>query len=80
MNWIKDGNTIVANYLGEHVQGIVESSRVKYGGKIQYTVNLNKPVMFRWRTEPTSRVLVDNTEVLQDLGSEIYSPFSTVNS
>ena len=33
--WIKDGNTIVANYLGETVQGTVIDSRVKYGGRVQ---------------------------------------------
>lgn len=58
-NWIKDGEQITANYLGEQVTGTVESSRVKYGGKVQYTVNLDQPVQFRWRSEPTTRVLID---------------------
>jgi hypothetical protein len=65
--WIKDGKTIVANYLGETVQGTVESSRVKYGGKVQYTVILDKPVQFRWRSEPSTRVLIDSDEIVKEL-------------
>jgi hypothetical protein len=63
-SWVKDGNTIVANYLGETVRGTVESSRVKYGGKVQYTVNLEKPVQFRWRSEPSNRVLIDSDQLV----------------
>ena len=65
--WVKDGATIVANYLGETVRGTVESSRVKYGGKVQYTVNLEKPVQFRWRSEPSTTVLIDNDEIVEEL-------------
>lgn len=65
--WIKDGKTIVANYLGEQVRGTVESSRVKYGGKVQYTLVLEKPVQFRWRSEPSTRVLVDSDEIVEEL-------------
>ena len=65
--WIKDGKTIVANYLGQTVRGTVESSRVKYGGKVQYTVNLEKPVQFPWRSETTTLVLIDNDEIVEEL-------------
>jgi hypothetical protein len=65
--WIKDGKTIVANYLGTQVRGSVESSRVKYGGKVQYTVNLDQPVQFPWRSEPSTRVLIDNDEIIEEL-------------
>ena len=66
-NWIKDGKTIVANYLGQTVRGTVESSRVKYGGRVQYTVNLEKPVQFPWRSEPSTRVLIDSDEIVAEL-------------
>ena len=65
--WIKDGKTIVANYLGETVRGTVESSRVKYGGSVQYTVNLDCPVQFRWRSEPSTKVLIDSNEIVEEL-------------
>lgn len=65
--WIKDGKTIVANYLGETVRGTVIDSRVKYGGKVQYTVDLDQPVQFRWRSEPSTRVLIDSDEIVEEL-------------
>jgi hypothetical protein len=64
MSWILDGQKVKANYLGETVTGVVVDSRVKYGGKVQYTVELDSPVQFRWRSEPTDRVLVDHDELL----------------
>ena len=65
--WVKDGNTIVANYLGETVQGTVVDSRVKYGGRVQYTVDLDKPVQFRWRSEPSTLVLIDSDKIVEEL-------------
>lgn len=66
MSWILDGQTITANYMGNTVRGVVESSRVKYGGKVQYTVNLDEPVYLPWRSEPKTRVLVDNDELIME--------------
>lgn len=64
MGWIKDGEFITANYMGKVVSGTVESSRVKYGGEVQYTVTLNQPVQFPWRREPTHRVLINQSELI----------------
>jgi hypothetical protein len=64
MSWVLDGQKVKAKYLGETVTGVVTDSRVKYGGKVQYTVELDSPVQFRWRSEPTDRVLVDRDELL----------------
>jgi hypothetical protein len=66
MSWVLDGQKIKAKYLGETVTGVVVDSRVKYGGKVQYTVELDSPVQFRWRSEPTDRVLVDRDELLEN--------------
>jgi hypothetical protein len=65
MSWVLDGQKVKAKYLGETVTGVVTDSRVKYGGKVQYTVELDAPVQFRWRSEPTDRVLVDHDELLE---------------
>ncbi len=65
MSWVLDGQKVKAKYLGETVTGVVVDSRVKYGGKVQYTVELDSPVQFRWRNEPTDRVLVDHDELLE---------------
>jgi hypothetical protein len=64
---IQDNQRITANYLGTVVTGTVESSRVKYGGDLQYTVNLDKPVQFRWRDTPSTRVLINQKEVIQNV-------------
>ena len=64
MGWIKDGERIQARYLGEIVNGTVESSRVKYGGGVQYTLILDQPVQFRWRSEPSTRVLIDHDQLV----------------
>ena len=41
--WDRTGQKVKGVYLNEYtVEGIVESSRVKYGGKIQHTVRLSQ--------------------------------------
>lgn len=80
MGRIEDGKAVIANYMDEQVRGTVESSRVKYGGKIQYTVKLDRPVQLRWRSNTTDVVLVDQNNIIEEPSLEIYSPFETVNS
>jgi hypothetical protein len=81
MAWIKDGKRVTARYLGsDSVTGLVVESRVRYGGKVSYTVILDKPVQFRWRSEPTTVVIVDENEIDVEFDNEVYSPFDTVNS
>ena len=64
MSWNKEGEQITALYQGQQVTGTVELSRVKYGGKVQHTLLLDKPVQLRWRTEPTDRLLIDEDKVM----------------
>ena len=64
MGWIKDGERVTAEYLGVRVTGVVESSRVKYGGTVQYAVALDEPVTFPWSPEPRARVLIDMNELV----------------
>jgi len=67
MGWIKDNNQVRALYLGRvEVQGRVTESRVRYGGKVCYTLQLNSPVMLPWRSEPTDVVIVDEQEILEE--------------
>ena len=43
-NFVRDGQTIMAKYLGEFwVCGQVQSSRVKYGAMVQHTVISSSP-------------------------------------
>jgi hypothetical protein len=62
-SWIKDGQRIKARYMDVPVTGVVESSRVRYGGLVQYTVILEEPIQLPWRAEPTDRVLIDCNEI-----------------
>lgn len=67
--YYRDGSRIRANYLGDIVTGRVESSRVAYGGYVQHTVVLDRPVKLRWRNrdELTCRLLINDKEVLEIL-------------
>jgi len=64
--WNLEGMHVTGTYLGGDytVSGYVESSRVKYGGGVQHTVILDEPIKFRWRAEPTSRLLIDHENVV----------------
>lgn len=64
MAWDVEGRTVEAVYYGQHVKGVVEHSRVKYGGCVQHTLKLEQPVKLRWRTELVDRVLVDDSELI----------------
>ena len=67
-SWIKDGIRVRARYLGsEPVQGLIVESRVRYGGKVCYTVQLDQPTRFPWRSEPADVVIVDQAEIDAEL-------------
>lgn len=64
MSWQREGQRIFAEYLGTiPVTGIVESSRVRYGGSVQHTLLLDSPVQVygsEWRT----RLLIDESQIV----------------
>ncbi len=67
-NWIKDGIRVQARYLGtQPVTGVITESRVRYGGKVCYTVALDPPVQLPWRSEPTDVIIVDQDEIDAEL-------------
>lgn len=57
------GKRVQATYHGHQVSGVIESSRCKYGGAVQHTLALDKPLSMRWRKEAVSYVLVDSDDV-----------------
>jgi hypothetical protein len=59
MGWIKDGEQVAGKYFDQSFEGVVSESRVKYGGRVQYTVELTTPITLKWRDEPVTRVLVE---------------------
>jgi hypothetical protein len=64
MNWTLEGCEVNFKYFGATGSGKVVDARVKYGGAIQYTVELTEGITLPWRSEPVYRVLVDNSEIL----------------
>ena len=62
MSWILDGKQVVGKYLNEYFfTGIVQESRVKYGGKVSNTIVLDEPIMVFG--ELRTIVLMDSDEI-----------------
>ena len=65
MDWNLEGKRVFGYYLDEYpVTGVVKESRVKYGGKISHTVELDK-IMFIHGSVRTT-VLLEECEVITD--------------
>ncbi len=63
--WNLEGQRIRARYFGDQeVEGLVIESRVKYGGRVQHSVEFDQPIQFRWRAMKAVRVLIDHEEVI----------------
>jgi hypothetical protein len=63
MSWNKEGEHVAGVYLGAITfTGIVINSRVKYGGKVQHQVILDKPVTVFGRTADV--LLIDDEELI----------------
>lgn len=51
-NFDREGQWIIAKYLGLcFVTGVVQESRVKYGGKVQHTIISDSPAVLRQSTD-----------------------------
>jgi hypothetical protein len=67
MGWNKNGSTVMADYLGQKVTGIVTESRVKYGGKVQYTLAVDN-IFINVRNDYANILLVDEDNIMVDFG------------
>ena len=62
MNWNLEGKRINGLYMGLFpYTGLVEESRVKYGGEVQHTVLVDEP--FKVYGAVRDRILVSITEI-----------------
>ena len=60
--WNLEGQTVTGMYLNMFsVKGQVSESRVKYGGQVQHTVELERPIVVFGSKK--DRVLLDSNEV-----------------
>jgi hypothetical protein len=64
MDWTLDGCKVNIEYCGATGSGTVVDSRVKYGGAVQYTVELDEGIVLPWRSELVYQVLVDDKDIL----------------
>ncbi len=63
MGWDRTNQKIEASYLNKYIiSGTVVESRVKYGGIVQHTVQLDTPLNLFGTTR--DRVLIDEPQVL----------------
>lgn len=75
MSWDFQGKRVTGLYMGKYsYSGIVESSRVKYGGSVQHTVVLDAPIIVFGAVR--QRILVDANEV--DSAQAVYEGFYDV--
>ena len=69
MGWNKDGSTVKARYLGEYeCTGTVTESRVSYGGRVLYTLQLDSPLALPFTSELRETVIVAENQVVADFG------------
>lgn len=62
--WNLEGEKVKGMYLNQFpVEGLVELSRVKYGGRVCHTVVLESPLQVYGATR--ERVILDHSEVTQ---------------
>lgn len=70
--WHLDGKKVRVAYLQDYVQtGVVESSRVCYGGAVKHTVRLDKPVMVPWDSADPYRYVVHILEHYKEDENEL---------
>jgi hypothetical protein len=68
-NWYLDGERVNGLYMGAFpFSGLVESSRVKYGGEVQHTVVLDEPIHVYGRVR--ERVLVTTKDINRILDAD----------
>ena len=63
MSWILEGHKVAGKYFGIPFTGTVEESRVRYGGRVSHTINLDSPIKMPWRTDLTTRIISNDEEL-----------------
>jgi hypothetical protein len=58
------GTSVCALYMDKPCVGRVIDSRVKYGGRLQYSVTLDEPLYIEVRDEPLLDILVNHENIL----------------
>jgi hypothetical protein len=68
MSWQREGQRVAGCYLGYTAAGTVTESRVKYGGAVQHTVSLDRPIAVFGSVREV--VLLDEKELFAKLADD----------
>ena len=66
MSWDYTGKRVETNYQGVTVVGEVVSSRVKYGGTVQHTVELDDPICLHGATRDCILVATEDVRIIDE--------------
>ena len=61
--WNLEGLIVKGVYFGLPVEGVVTESRVKYGGKVQHTLDLFQPISLFSTSDHRTTVLLEDSEI-----------------
>jgi hypothetical protein len=61
--WNYEGLRVSGDYLGFPVTGVVNLSRVAFGGDVHHTVVLDEQLQLPWRNELTDCVILSMKEI-----------------
>jgi hypothetical protein len=64
MDLLKKGTQVAGQYQDQFIVGKILDWRCKYGGTVQYTVFLDKPIKLRWCDELVTQVFVDASKII----------------
>ena len=81
MSWNLEGMRVFGTYLEEFpVSGVVELSRVAYGGRVNHHIKLDQPLKVYGAVR--ERVIIEHAQIerVKDSNGEELSPFETINS
>lgn len=69
--WDLQGRRVTGKYLGQDLcSGVITESRVALGGRVKHVLALDNPMQFRWRTLPSTHIILNHDEILTIEGNE----------
>ena len=78
--WNLEGLTVRGTYFGLPVEGVVTESRVKYGGTVQHTIDLFRPISLFSTSEHRTTVLLANRRLLLDANEITFIEYESVTA
>ena len=64
MAWNLEGKNVAGKYHGVSFEGVVLESRVRYGGQVSHTIELDHAIQMRWRSDPTTTIIANTCDIV----------------